>query len=349
LGPTADDLTKPAIAELFGRPLVLDDGVMAEIEARFRGMGRTGQIPPGNRQQALIPAGARVLHNDFGTAPGIWLEDERGRWVAMLPGVPREMRGMTAAVLLPALRQKAGSNSGVVRSRTIRTTGIGESALAELLGELAREAAGLPLAFNPRWQGTDLRVTVHDMPPDQADSLLATAADLLRSRCARFVYGEDEADLADVVLSALRSANLRLATAESCTGGLLGARITAIPGSSESYLGGTIAYHNEVKVRDLGVPAALIDEHGAVSEEVAVAMAEGAAARYGADVGVSITGVAGPGGGSPEKPVGTVWIAAHWRPRRLTRTRLSRFVGDREEIRLRATQGALELIWRGAE
>lgn len=348
LGPTSDDLTIPSIAELFGRPLVLNEEILAGIEERFRAIGYTRGMPPGNRQQAMLPDGAKILYNNHGSAPGIFLEDERG-WVATLPGVPREMRGMLADTLLPVLRERlelSGAPATVVRSRTLRTTGIGESALAESFGPLAKGFPGMPLAYNPKWQGTDIRVTVSGASPAEADARLSDAVAQLTAVCGEYVYGEDDDDLAAVVLERLRARGWRLATAESCTGGLLGARITAIPGSSDVYVGGVIAYENAVKVGDLGVPEELIERHGAVSEEVARGMAEGVCPHFGTEVGISITGVAGPGGGTPEKPVGTVWIAVASGGE--VRTVGRRLVGDREEIRLRATQAALDLVRRGA-
>jgi nicotinamide-nucleotide amidase len=349
LGPTSDDLTIPSVAKYFRRALRLDEQILAGIEERFRRMGYKGGMPSGNRQQAMIPEGATILHNNHGSAPGVLLEDDRGRWVATLPGVPREMRGMLADTLLPLLRERmarSGEAPTVVRSRTLRTTGIGESALAEALGELGKGWPGMPLAYNPKWQGTDIRVTVSGVSAADADAKLADAVAQLMAACGDYVYGEDEDDLAAVVLDRLRARRWHLATAESCTGGLLGARITAIPGSSDVYVGGIVAYDNAVKVGDLGVPEELIERHGAVSEEVARAMAEGICAHMGTEVGVSITGVAGPGGGTPEKPVGTVWIGVMSGGE--VRTVLRRLVGDREEIRLRATQAALDLVRRGA-
>lgn len=347
LGPTSDDLTIPSIAELFGRELRLDEAVLAGIEERFRALGYKHGMPAGNRQQAMIPVGARILENHHGSAPGVWLEDERGRWVATLPGVPREMRGMLADTLLPLVRDRlraSGAPATVVRSRTIRTTGIGESALAESLGALGKGFPGMPLAYNPKWQGTDLRLTVSGVTAAEADARLDDAIRQLMACCGQHVYGEDDADLAEVVLAMLRDRGWHLATAESCTGGLLGARITAIAGSSDVFLGGVVAYDDAVKIRELGVPDEVIARHGAVSEEVARAMVEGVCARFGAEAGLSITGIAGPTGGTPEKPVGTVWIAMSLGGTVSTLGR--RFVGDREEVRLRSTQAAFDIVRR---
>ena len=349
LGPTADDLTKPAIAELFGRGMRMDEEYLAALEQRW--LARVGRaMPASNRQQAMLPEGARTLVNRHGTAPGVWLEDGRGRWVAMLPGVPREMRGMLADELLPLLRERRraaapDADPPVVRARTLRTTSVAESALADRLGDLARGVDGLSLAYLPGREGTDLRLVARDRPAADADAALAAAAARVRERVGEFVYGDDDTDLAAVVLDACRRRGLTIAVGESCTGGLLGARLTSVPGSSDVVLGGVIAYSNAVKTAELGVPEAMIAEHGAVSEPVARQMAAGARARLGAAVGVGITGVAGPGGGTPEKPVGTVWVAVDVEGAEPRAVR-NPFVGDRDEIRFRAAQFALDLVRR---
>jgi nicotinamide-nucleotide amidase len=290
----------------------------------------------------MLPEGARKLRNNHGSAPGIWLEDERGRWVAMLPGVPREMRGMLADTLLPLIRERIGDDRRVVRSRTLRTTGLGESFIADRVASLEGGVGDVDLSYLPNAEGTDLRVTVRGAPPEDATKRLAVAAERLRSVVGEVVYGEDGADLAAVVLDLCRERRLTLAVAESCTGGLLGARLTAIPGSSDVVIGGVIAYANALKVSLLGVPTTALAEQGAVSEPVVLAMASGARAATGASVGVAITGIAGPGGGTEEKPVGTVWIASDVGGQ--VEARRLRLIGDRAEVRQRATQAALEMV-----
>ena len=344
LGPTADDRTRPVIAKLFGRELVLDESIVAQIEARFWRM-TSAKMPQTNIVQAMVPAGARVLPNNHGTAPGLWIEDSERRWVAMLPGVPREMRGLTQDSILPILRERIGAAPVAIVSRTIRTTGIGESALAERLGELGKSVDGMPVAFLPGWAGVDLRLTSRTLAPDEAARALDRAEQMLRDVAGPVVYGEASDDMAELILDLCRERGLHVATAESCTGGLLGARLTAIPGSSDVYLGGVIAYDDSVKTKVLGVSEVTLKEHGAVSEQAAREMAEGCARALGAHIGVGITGVAGPGGGTTEKPVGTVWIAVSGigETRALGRV----YVGDREEIRLRATQASLDQIRRG--
>lgn len=345
LGPTADDLTKPSIAEIFGRGMRLDEGIVADLQERWRKRGWPGELSAANRQQAMIPEGAAIIRNDHGSAPGIWLEDAQGRWCAMLPGVPREFRGMAREQLIPRLVARRGEAVGlVVRSRTLRTTGIAESKLADEMGELAKDPLGTRLAYLPGWEGVDLRITVWNEPADRAAQLLDDAERAIRAKVGAWMYGVDDDDLAALMLQQLRTRGLKIAVAESCTGGMLGMRLTAIAGSSDVVDGGTIAYANHVKVRELGVRDATLQAYGAVSEETAREMASGVRSRFGVDVGVSITGVAGPGGGTPEKPVGTVCIAVDLRGE-LSSARTT-MVGDRHEVRQRSTQAALNLLRR---
>jgi nicotinamide-nucleotide amidase len=343
LGPTSDDLTKPSIAALFGREMVLDEAHLAWMQERWRTRFQR-PMPESNVQQAMLPAGARKLINKHGSAPGIWLEDERGRWVAMLPGVPREMRGMLADTLLPLVQERLGDATRVVRSRTLRTTGVGESHVADLIAGLDGGVGEVELAYLPNADGTDLRLTVRDASPADADARLAAGVDRLRGVVGEFVYGEDTTDLAQTVLAACRARGITVGVAESCTGGLLGARLTAIPGSSDVVQGGVIAYAYELKTSLLGVPSAMLVEHGAVSEPVARAMAAGARAASGVDAALAITGIAGPGGGTEAKPVGTVWIALDFQG--TVEARRYNLIGDRAEVRYRATQAALEMLRR---
>jgi nicotinamide-nucleotide amidase len=343
LGPTADDLTKPAIAALFGRTLRFDDELWEGLRRLWRERGRPGELPEVNRQQVMIPEGAIVLSNRHGTAPGIWLEDESGRWVAMLPGVPREMRGLATDELLPRLRLRS-DRGHVLRSLTLRTTGIAESQLPALLAEYAAEIDGMRIAYQPSPSGVDLRLTISGVPPDEAERRLRRAGDELRARVGSSIYGTGDQDLAAIVLQACRERGWRIAVAESCTGGLLGERLTRIPGASDVFLGGVIAYDNSVKESLLGVPRGDLAAHGAVSEVVARSMAKGARDATRAEVGLAITGIAGPDGGTPEKPVGTVWLAADTAAG--TRTYGGRLIGDRSEVRYRATQAVLDLLRR---
>ena len=340
LGPTRDDMTKVEVAAIFGKPLKLDETVLRSLEERFRRLGRA--MPAVNRTQAEVPEGATVLPNPRGTAPGLWVEDGAGRVVVMLPGVPSEMRGLLAEEVLPRISQRSGGS--VVRSRTVRTTGIAESALAERVGAIEEEIAPLTLAYLPSVEGVDLRVTAWGMREDEAERRLGSVAGQLRARAGEHFYGEDHADLAAFVLDQLRGRKARLVVAESCTGGLLGGRITAVPGASDVFIGGVVAYDKVVKSGTLDVPPELLERHGAVSEQVVSAMAHGVQRQFAVDAALAITGIAGPAGGTADKPVGTVWMAARLGSEARALKRI--FPGDRGEIRARAAQGALDLLRR---
>ena len=344
LGPTSDDLTKPSIAALFGRRMVLDEEHLVWMRDRWAARWPGRPMPETNVQQAMLPEGARKLTNNHGSAPGILLDDARGRWVAMLPGVPREMRGMVADTLLPLVRERAGEVHHVVRSRTLRTTGVAESLVADHIGTIDGGIGDVGLAYLPNVDGVDLRLTVRAVPAPVADERLALAAERIRGVMAHAIYGEGDTDLAAVVLEASRNRRLTLGVAESCTGGLLGERLTAVPGSSDVVRGGVIAYDDAIKRSLLRVPGELLAEHGAVSEPVVRAMASGGRSALQVGAALAITGVAGPGGGSAAKPVGTVWIALDLEGH--VQSRLLRLWGDRDEVRRRAAQAALELLRR---
>jgi nicotinamide-nucleotide amidase len=344
LGPTRDDMTKREVAALFGKALVLDPAVLRALEERFRRLGRT--MPAVNRTQAEIPEGATILPNPRGTAPGLWLESG-GRIAVMLPGVPSEMRALLAEEVVPRITAFAESRQQgrhVVRSRTVRTTGIAESALAERVGAIEEEIAPLTLAYIPSTEGVDLRVTAWGLPDEEAERLLSASVTVLREKAGEHCYGEDGTDLAATILEQLRSRHVRLAVAESCTGGLLAARVTAVPGASDVFVGGVVAYDDRVKTDSLGVPRELLQRHGAVSEQVVRAMVEGVQQRFSVEASLAVTGIAGPSGGTPDKPVGTVWLAARWGSE--TRALKRIFPGDRGEIRARSAQAALDLLRR---
>ncbi len=349
LGPTADDRTHESLATAFGQQLVLHTQPRDTLAERW--LQRFGKpMPESNVRQFMLPAAADVLTNRHGSAPGIWLENDRGHFVATMPGVPREMRGMLTEEIIPRLLQRQQATgvvaeyATVIRSLTLRTTGISESAAADHLAEFRGAVHDVPLSYLPGLDGVDLRLTVSGMTSAQADAALQRAASTVRERVGSWIYGENEDDLAAIVLSQLGQHAHTIAVAESCTGGLLGGRLTAVPGSSAYVLGGVIAYANRIKVEQLGVPTELIAEHGAVSDPVARAMATGVRTRFASDVGIGVTGIAGPGGGSAEKPVGTVWIAVDIQGEvHAVRPVLP---GDRNEIRHRATQIALERIRR---
>ena len=342
LGPTRDDLTKSVVADLMKRRLVLDEELLAGIEARFKRMGRP--MPAINRTQAEVPEGATVLPNPRGTAPGLWVEDARGRVVVLLPGVPREMRGLLVEQVLPRIVERQGAARRVVSSRTVRTTGVSESALAERVGPIEPDIAPLTLAYLPSVDGVDLRVTAWDLDPTDAEARLAGAVERLVTAVGEHGYGVDDADLAAVVLDALRRGRHRLGVAESCTGGMIAERVTNIPGASDTFIGGVVAYADVIKTAALKVPLETLEAYGAVSEETVRAMAEGAQRLFSADSSIAVTGIAGPGGGTPEKPVGTVWLAA--RVHTTTRAIKRVLPGDRDDVRRRAAQASLDLLRR---
>lgn len=339
LGPTRDDVTKKVVADLFNAPLQFDESVWSNLLERFARLER--KPADSNRSQAEVPLGATVLRNRWGTAPGLWLERPGGLAI-MLPGVPLEMRRLLEHEVLPRLLERSGAS--VIRSLQVRTSGIPESSLAERIGEIEGEIAPLTLAYLPGLEGVDLRLSAWGFPPDEADRQLRKAADLVRARAGSHVYGEGDSDLAALVLDKARARGVRLAVAESCTGGLVGTRLTEVPGSSDVFVGGVIAYDNALKTGVLGVPEAVIAQHGAVSEPVAVAMAQGAVRAFDVGAAVSVTGVAGPGGGSPEKPVGTVWVGCALG--QTVEARRTLFVGSRHEIRARAAQAALFMLYQ---
>ncbi len=341
LGPTRDDMTKKVVAELFGTPLEFQDWIWDRLVAKWASFGRT--ISPTNRCQAEVPRGATVLQNQRGTAPGLWLTGAAGE-VVMLPGVPSEMKGLMVEEVVPRLAARSGGRA--ITSLVLRTTGIPESSLAERLAPVEDALGALTLAYLPGLEGVDLRLTAWDLAPGEAKPLLDQAATAIQAIVKDHGYGTGDDDLAAVLLSRLRERGLTVAVAESCTGGLIGQRITAIPGSSDGFLGGVIAYDNRVKTGLLGVDPALLERDGAVSESVAGAMAAGVARATGADLAVAVTGVAGPGGGSAAKPVGTVWFGFSVGGQ--VETLRVGFPGTREDIRGRASQAALHGLWRRA-
>ena len=313
LGPTPDDLTTEAIAAAFATPLVEHPQIWATIQARIQARGRS--VAPSNRRQAFLPAGAAVLPNPTGTAPGmIWspppqadLPMVAGFTVLTFPGVPSEMQAMWRQTAEPWLRQ-AGIAQGVFASRLLRFWGVAESSLAEEVADLLAQANPTVAPYAGAGE-VKLRITARASSAEEAADLVAPVEAELRQRTGPLCYGQDEDSLASVVLELLRQRGDTVAVAESCTGGGLGAALAAIPGASAAFVGGVIAYANSMKEALLGVPAATLEAHGAVSDAVASAMAEGVRLRTGATWGLAVTGIAGPDGGSEAKPVGLVHIA----------------------------------------
>jgi len=346
LGPTPDDLTRDAVAELLGRPLEVDAGVLEAIHRRFREHG-IEELPGPNRRVAEVPRGARKLTNPVGTAPGLAMV-EGGRLVVLLPGVPRELKGIFRTDLVGVLRAHFGERMVPVHTRSIRTTGIPESLLSQRIAErLGHRLGPLRLAFLPDERGVDLRLTAVGLARDEAERRFDAVEERLAEVLDPWRFEAPDGDLVEAVTTALRVRGKTLAVAESCTGGLIAKRITDLAGVSDVFLGGVVAYANAVKVGQLGVPEALLEAHGAVSEDVARAMAGGVARALGADAGVGVTGVAGPGGGTEDKPVGTVCWAASYEGRTVVRS--GRFPGDRSSVRERSAQAALFLLLRLVE
>ena len=305
LGPTPDDLTTEAIAAAFSTPLEERPEVWADITAKSRSRGREPSVE--TRRQALLPRGAAVLPNPTGTAPGMIWSPVEGFTLLTFPGVPSEMRAMWQQTAAPWLRQ-SGLSTGAYVSRMLRFWGIGESALAAQVGDLLDQSNPTVAPYAGRGE-VKLRITAQAASEAEAQRLVMATEDDLRQRTGQLCFGVDDQSLASVVLAQLRRRGQTLAVAESCTGGGLGAELTAVPGASDVLLGGVIAYSNAVKSKVLGVPEALLDQVGAVSDPVAEAMAEGVRRLTGSDWSLAITGIAGPGGGTESKPVGLVHLA----------------------------------------
>jgi nicotinamide-nucleotide amidase len=308
LGPTHDDITKRAVADELDRPLEFRDELMDEVRRKFEGRGR--RMSESNRQLAEVPAGFEALANPVGTAPGLWFEGEvdgATRSLVILPGVPHEMRTLMQEAVLPRLTARNGDVA--LAQKTLLTVGRGESDLADALGSYAdRLGPSLRLAFLPNYGVVRLRITALGEARTEAEARLADFETYVRERIGEHVFGEGDDTLEAAVGRMLRERGLTLATAESCTGGLLSHRLTNIPGSSAYYCGGAVVYGNSQKIVLLDVDESSLYRDGAVSEAVAKQLAEGVRARLNADLGIATTGIAGPGGGTPGKPVGTVWI-----------------------------------------
>ncbi|HEX4565473.1 MAG TPA: competence/damage-inducible protein A [Vicinamibacterales bacterium] len=348
LGPTDDDLTRDVVAEVLERPMSIDESIVAKIRARFERRGLT--MPEVNRRQALVPRGAAVLDNPNGTAPGLFIEHAGARGpqaIVLLPGPPREMQPMLDRVCRGPLGALAGGE------RTYRTslflTGRGESHVEQkvqpIYSRWRDEQRPIVTTILAAMGQIELHLSVRDSDEARARSRLARARDELLAVIGEDIYSTDGRVMEEVVGDLLKSRGYTVAAAESCTGGLFSSRLTDVAGSSAYVRCGVVAYANEEKTSLIGVSAELIAAHGAVSEPVAVAMAEGIRERSGADVAVGITGIAGPGGGTPEKPVGTVAIAVIVR-NQPAYVRTYQFIGGRAMVKFQATQAAMDRIRR---
>jgi len=305
LGPTNDDVTKVALCEFFNCETVFHPDVAEHIERLFARFNRT--VTEINRQQANLPEACEPLHNAVGTAPGMWFDTGRTVIVSM-PGVPYEMKGIMTNGVLPRLAMRF--EAPTILHRTVLTMGMGESWLSERIADwenaLPKE---LKLAYLPSPGKVRLRLTAIGQDAMELRQMLHDNVDSLLELIPELVYGYDEQTIEGVVADLLRTNNLTVSTAESCTGGTVAQMLTSIPGASAYFMGGIVAYSNDVKVAELGVEPSVLAEHGAVSEATVIAMANGARKKFGTDYAISLSGVAGPDGGTPEKPVGTVWIA----------------------------------------
>lgn len=354
LGPTADDRTRDAASRLLEAPLEPHDDVLEALSRRYEAKGE--EVPDANLRVADVPRGGTPVLNPVGTAPGLLL-DRGGATLVLLPGVPRELRALWERVE-PSVLERFPGRWVPVHTRTIHTTGIPESRLAPrvdacLPGSPGEDGAGegpgsaVAVAYLPDLTGVDLRLSVRDPDPDRAAAALDAAEARLEPVVGPWRFDAPSGDLAEDVLELLAGRGWTVALGESCTGGLVAKRLTDVPGASRVVCGGVVAYSNEAKSGLLGVPEALIREGGAVSEAVARALASGARERFGASAGVGITGIAGPGGGSDEKPVGTVHMAVCTPDREAAEHHV--FSGDREAVRIRAAQAALDLLRKAAD
>ena len=305
LGPTADDLTRGVLARYLHRPLVLHEQGLADMQAAFQRRGLT--MPANNKPQAMLPAGGTLMRNLLGTAPGMWLE-KQGKVFVALPGVPYAMKKMVTATVLPRL--KAQFALPIIYQKLIHTVGIAESWLADKLQDWAQQLPShIQLAYLPRLGTVQLKLTATGKERSQLEEEVATQIQKLMPLAGEYIYGYDEDTLEAVVGQLLQAQGKTLALAESCTGGYVSHMLTRVPGSAAYYCGGVTAYQNKVKINVLGVQATTIAQHTAVSKETAVAMAQQVRKKLQSDIGLATTGLAGPGGGNAQKPVGTVWIA----------------------------------------
>ena len=342
LGPTSDDFTKPVIASIYGRELKLDEAYLEKLRVRWQQRGMT--MPASNKSQAEIPDGAEIIRNPVGSAQGIALKDGALGITVMLPGVPHEVRAMTEAYLIPFLLQHIQVKSDPICHLVLRTTGIPESLLHDRIDDIVKSIAPISVAFLPNFAGTDLRLTSWSAFDQRTcDERFAQTEKLLRERLGNHIYGVGNTDIAVTVGELLRAKKLTLSLAESCTGGLLGKRLTDMSGASDYFTTGFVTYANEAKQEFLGVSETTLAQYGAVSEETVREMAIGAKRAAKTDVAVAITGIAGPTGGTDEKPVGLVWSAVAMGD--VVRTRSFVMPGDRNEVRERAAQMALALLY----
>ena len=339
LGPTEDDITRKVVAKILKRRLVLNEDALKAVKSTLAGRGK--EYANTSDRQALIPGAARLLANPVGVAPGFFL-DEGNKFVAALPGVPKEMQAMFRQGLKQALEERF-TGKLFIKRRVLRTFGLPESKINEAINDILKKENPV-VGLTAKETGVDIRIIARETSAELSQVLAERTDARIREKLGDAIYGVDGQDMEEVVGALLKQRRLKLSVAESCTGGLIGARITNIPGSSEYFERGVVTYSNAAKTELLGVPAALMDRRGAVSREVAEAMAQGIRQAARTDLGLSVTGIAGPDGGSKEKPVGLVYISlssAHG-----VKTEEHKFLGNREQIRTKAAQMALDTVRR---
>ncbi len=337
IGPTEDDITRKVVAKVVKKRMVLNEDALKAIHTRLLGRdyGKT------NDRQALIPSGARLLQNPVGIAPGFFIDEEE-LFVAVLPGVPKEMRAMFNEGLRPILEERF-ANRMFIRRRVLRTCGMSESAVNQSIQDTLKRDVPV-VGLTVKETGVDIRVIAREPNAEQSQAQVDRTEATIRGKLGDAVYGVDGQELEEVVGALLKQRRLKLSVAESCTGGLIGGRITSIAGSSEYFERGVVVYSNPAKTEMLDVPQDLIERQGAVSSEVAAAMALGIRQAARTDLGLAVTGIAGPDGGTEQKPVGLVFVALA--TTQGVKTAEYRFLGDREQVRLKASQMALDMVRR---
>ena len=339
LGPTLDDLTKETVARVWGLETELHPDLLAKIEGFFISNGR--EFPPGNRKQAVFPKGSQIIPNELGTAPGAIVEKDN-KTVIILPGPPFEMQPMFEQTVEPYLLRRTQGAPAVIRSRVLRVYGPGESGVEKIIHDLIAVQSNPTMALLAKAGEIQIRITARGASAEEAGHLIAAQEEKIRQRVGKYIFGSDEESLAVVVGKMLHQRGFTLATAESCTGGLIAKLMTDVAGSSEYYLGGVVSYSNESKSKFLGVKPETLTKYGAVSPQVAAEMAHGIREQTASRIGVSVTGIAGPGGGSAEKPVGLVYAGLVWD--NLVKVWDFRFYGDRNHIRLLTANAVLNML-----